>query len=89
MVAPPLRGLQVDVVLVDVARKHRRKQHAVIGKTRLFADDRDRITPERLLRQFFDETRGGHAVSDDDERFAHGLFPLGVWRILHMVRSCI
>jgi hypothetical protein len=29
------------------------------------------VATERALGQFLDQTRRGHAIADDDERFAH------------------
>src|SRR5258708_3279606 len=53
------------------ASQHRRKQHAIIGKPRLFTDHRDGITAERTLGELFAQAGSRHAVANDDERFAH------------------
>ena len=37
----------------------------------------DAVAAERTLHQFIDEVGGGHAVSDDNERFAHVVTPTG------------
>src|SRR5258705_5762466 len=53
------------------ASQHRRKQHAVIGKPRLFTDHSDGITAERTPGDVLAQEGSRHAVANDDERFAH------------------
>ena len=64
---------QLDVVRGGLAGQHRRQQHAIIGEPRLVADHGDGVAAERDLGQFVDQTRGGHSVADDDQRFTHGV----------------
>ena len=59
--APPIGGLELDVVRLRLARQHRRQQHAIIGEPRLVADDRNGVPAERDFCQFIDETGSGHA----------------------------
>ena len=70
-VAPPRGRPQLDVLRGGLAGQHRRQQHAIIGEPRLVADHGDGVAAERDLRQFVDQARSGHAVADDDKRFAH------------------
>jgi hypothetical protein len=60
-----------------LARQYRREQYAVVGQSRLVADDSDGVASQRGFRQFVDQTRGGHSVADDNQRFAHGVSLLG------------
>ncbi len=74
-VAPPVCRLQLDLLRGDLAGQHRRQQHAVVGEPRLVADDRDRVAAERARGDFLRQPRRGHAVSDDNQRFAHWQCP--------------
>src|SRR5260370_37333319 len=51
------------------ASQHRRKQHVIIGKPRLFTDHSDGITAERTLGELFAQAGSRHAVANDDKRF--------------------
>ncbi len=70
-VAPPVGRLELDVVGRGLARQHRGQQHAVIGQPRLGPDHGDGVSSKRHLRQFVDQTRGGHSIADNNQRFAH------------------
>ncbi len=70
-VAPPLRRLELDVGEADLLGEQGGEQHPIVGKPGLLADDGDRVAAERALGQFLDQAGRGHAVADDDERFAH------------------
>jgi hypothetical protein len=70
-VAPPRRGLERNVARRDLAGQHRRQQHAIISKPRLFTDHRDGVTAKRALGELFAQSRRRHAVADDDQRLAH------------------
>src|SRR5262245_32390216 len=50
-----------------------RQEHPIVSEPRLIADDGNRVAAERTLGQFLDQTRRGHAVTDDDERLTHRL----------------
>src|SRR6516225_2169242 len=70
-VAPPSRRFELDIGEADLLGQERREQHAIVGKPRLVADHGDGVAAERAFGQFLDQTRRGHAIADDDERFAH------------------
>ena len=74
-VAPPFGGPEFDVVRLGLARQHRRQQHSVVGQPRLLADHGDGVTAKRDLCQLIDQPRGGHAIANDNQRFAHGSVP--------------
>ena len=70
-VAPPTLRLELDIAARHFLRQHRGQQHAVVGEMRLVTDHGNRIAAERALAQFLDQPRRGHAIANDDERFAH------------------
>src|SRR5260370_2266043 len=53
------------------ASQHRRKQHAIIGKPRLFPDHSDGIAAERTLAQLFPKATSPPAVTNNGGLIAH------------------
>ena len=90
--APPRRRPQFDILRRGFAGQHRGQQHAIVSEPRLVADHGDGVAAERHLRQFVDQTGGGHAIADNYQRFAHGVSSYSPTRRLgrgrRLPRSC-
>ena len=80
--APPGARLQLEVVGDDFVGKQRRQQHAIVGASRFGPDEDDGVAAEGAGAQLLGELGAGHALADNDERFAHD-----VSRCLGVIRS--
>jgi hypothetical protein len=69
--APPPRGPQFDIRARDFSRQNGRQEYAIVCELRLFTDDGHSKAAERTPCEFLHEVHRGHAVTNDDERFAH------------------
>ncbi|MCY1220466.1 hypothetical protein D9M72_324810 [compost metagenome] len=73
----PSVAVDDDLLVVLLARKHRRQHDAVVVDARLGIEDRHRVSARGLLEEFFQHAARRHAVADDHELFS-GVFSHGI-----------
>ena len=69
----PAVAVNDDLLVVLLARQHRRQHDAVVVDARLGVEDRDLVAAGRLFEQMLEHASRRHAVADDDEFLGHAV----------------